>query len=242
MVKLDSRHRLAWLKRQDDLPPRPAGLKCWPHTPGQSRPERRNSDRVPLYPNGRGARCSGDSHVCRPADSREAAGHHQSRRRSGGPDSQILDRTDPKTGRSTLPWIKRVFDEKGTTVRNFYVRGISLSAPSWCVLEPSALCHSRECRIRSVRPTGLRLPEHVPVVTSVWTLRKRGYAGSGGARRSPAFQRPGSIILAKVVPRSQGLQLYQRGVRWSTLVSATCATGFSARHRFCSTNGRPALK
>ena len=44
--------------------------------------------------------------------------------------AKFLDRTDPKTGRSTLPWIKRVFDEQGTTVRNFYVRGISLSAPS----------------------------------------------------------------------------------------------------------------
>ena len=33
------------------------------------------------------------------------------------------------------PWIERVFGQGGTQVDNFYVRGISLSAPSWSLLD-----------------------------------------------------------------------------------------------------------
>ena len=42
---------------------------------------------------------------------------------------------DPKTGKSMLPWIEHVFLERGSWVRNFYVRGISLSVPSWSMLD-----------------------------------------------------------------------------------------------------------
>ena len=42
---------------------------------------------------------------------------------------------DPKTGKSVLPWIEKIFYENGTRVPNFYSRGISLSAPSWSVLD-----------------------------------------------------------------------------------------------------------
>jgi hypothetical protein len=34
-----------------------------------------------------------------------------------------------------LPWIRNIFVEHGTAVRNFYVRRISLSAPSWQMLD-----------------------------------------------------------------------------------------------------------
>jgi hypothetical protein len=42
---------------------------------------------------------------------------------------------DPRTGKSQLPWIEYVFYERGTRLANFYVRGISLSGPSWSVIE-----------------------------------------------------------------------------------------------------------
>ncbi|MGH9800598.1 MAG: hypothetical protein ACRD82_09560, partial [Blastocatellia bacterium] len=42
---------------------------------------------------------------------------------------------NPATGESLLPAIKRVFYDNGTVLRNFYVRGISLSAPSWSLLD-----------------------------------------------------------------------------------------------------------
>src|SRR6266404_3462544 len=42
---------------------------------------------------------------------------------------------DPMTGRSLLPWLDNVFFKNGTRVTNFYVRGMSLSAPSWSTLD-----------------------------------------------------------------------------------------------------------
>ncbi len=42
---------------------------------------------------------------------------------------------DPRTGKSQLPWIEHVFYQRGTRLENFYVRGLSLSAPSWSLLE-----------------------------------------------------------------------------------------------------------
>jgi len=51
-------------------------------------------------------------------------------------------RKDPRTGKSVLPWIDHLFYERGTQYRNFYNRGLSLSAPSWALLDsgqPSAI-------------------------------------------------------------------------------------------------------
>jgi len=46
-----------------------------------------------------------------------------------------LEKRDPSTGKSQLPWIQRIFAEQGTIYENFYTRGISLSAPSWSMLD-----------------------------------------------------------------------------------------------------------
>lgn len=42
---------------------------------------------------------------------------------------------DPATGKSLLPWFDKVFFQNGTRLTNFYVRGMSLSAPSWSTLD-----------------------------------------------------------------------------------------------------------
>jgi hypothetical protein len=42
---------------------------------------------------------------------------------------------DPLTGKSLLPWFDYVFFQNGTRLTNFYVRGMSLSAPSWSTLD-----------------------------------------------------------------------------------------------------------
>ena len=42
---------------------------------------------------------------------------------------------DPRTGKSLLPWFDSVFFQNGTRLTNFYVRGMSLSAPSWSTLD-----------------------------------------------------------------------------------------------------------
>jgi hypothetical protein len=43
--------------------------------------------------------------------------------------------TDPLTGKSLLPWFDSIFFKNGTRITNFYVRGMSLSAPSWSTLD-----------------------------------------------------------------------------------------------------------
>src|SRR5712675_2298046 len=48
---------------------------------------------------------------------------------------------DPMTGRSLLPWFDNVFFKNGTRVTNFYVRGMSLSAPSWSTLDTGQHLH-----------------------------------------------------------------------------------------------------
>ncbi len=40
-----------------------------------------------------------------------------------------------RAGHSRLPWIKHVFADNGAWLENFYVRGLSLSAPSWSMLD-----------------------------------------------------------------------------------------------------------
>ncbi|CAN5715856.1 hypothetical protein BH18ACI4_BH18ACI4_15320 [soil metagenome] len=49
-------------------------------------------------------------------------------------DSLVRER-DLRTGRSQLPWIEHVFYQRGARLANFYVRGLSLSVPSWSLLE-----------------------------------------------------------------------------------------------------------
>lgn len=51
----------------------------------------------------------------------------------------IVDRfvkeKNPETGKSVLPWFDEVFYKNGTRLNNFYVRGMSLSGPSWTLLD-----------------------------------------------------------------------------------------------------------
>jgi hypothetical protein len=48
---------------------------------------------------------------------------------------RTMAETNPATGKSQLPWIEHIFRENGTVFENFYTRGISLSAPSWSMLD-----------------------------------------------------------------------------------------------------------
>ena len=48
---------------------------------------------------------------------------------------RFVRESDPKTGRSILPWFEEVFYRNGTRLNNFYTRGMSLSGPSWGQLD-----------------------------------------------------------------------------------------------------------
>lgn len=48
---------------------------------------------------------------------------------------RLVKEHDPRTGKSLLPWFDYIFYQRGAHLSNFYVRGMSLSAPSWSLLD-----------------------------------------------------------------------------------------------------------
>ena len=128
---------------------------------------------------------------------------------------QLLPQIDPQTGRSILPWMHYIFLERGTWVRNFYVRGISLSAPSWSMLD-----------------TGQHLAIRGNAEFDRFTPRVYDYLNFfpfyAGYARSQRVDMPSVEVLDQFgIPllldqfpadaRYQSMQLFQRGVRWTTL-------------------------
>jgi len=122
---------------------------------------------------------------------------------------------DARTGKSLLPWITYVFYERGTRAANFYVRGMSLSAPSWSLLD-----------------TGQHLQIKGNVEFDRYTLHSYDYLNSIFFYLNNSLSRrvdtPGVEVLDEAgIPllidafpydaRHQSFQLYQRGVRWTTL-------------------------
>lgn len=128
---------------------------------------------------------------------------------------RFVRRRDPRTGKSMLPWFDHVFYERGTRLDNFYVRGMSLSGPSWSLLD-----------------TGQHLQIKGNVEFDRYTLHSYDYlnfipfwvANLGGARAdmpgAELLDEVGVPLLADAYPyedRFISFQLYQRGTRWTTL-------------------------
>ncbi|MEO8026907.1 MAG: alkaline phosphatase family protein [Bryobacteraceae bacterium] len=120
-----------------------------------------------------------------------------------------------RAGKSRLPWIDEVFRKNGVIFDNFYVRGISLSAPSWSLLD-----------------TGAHLQIHGNVEYDRYSLRSRDYLNFFPFYfkyvRDRQVDMPGVEVLDEAhVPllidffpykeRLQSFQLLQRGIRYTTL-------------------------
>jgi hypothetical protein len=128
---------------------------------------------------------------------------------------RFVRRRDPRTGKSLLPWFEHVFYERGTRLDNFYVRGMSLSGPSWSILD-----------------TGQHLQIKGNVEFDRYTLHSYDYlnfipfwvANVGGVRvdmpGAELLDEVGVPLLADAYPNRErylSFQLYQRGTRWTTL-------------------------
>ncbi len=130
---------------------------------------------------------------------------------------RLAAEVDPATGRSRLPWIDQVFVRGGTRLANFYVRGISLSAPSWQELE-----------------TGRHQLIHGNVEYDRFTLRGYDYLNLLPFYTVSITRRvdmPGPSVLDEAgVPmvldrfpedqRFQSFELYQRSHHWESLEHA----------------------
>jgi Type I phosphodiesterase / nucleotide pyrophosphatase len=129
-----------------------------------------------------------------------------------------LNRIDPVTHKSTLPWMDHVFAQGGTRLDNFYVRAISLSTPSWSLLD-----------------TGQHLQIHGNAEFDRYTYHVYDYMNFFpfyvGYARLRRVDMPGVEVLDSLgIPllidyfpyaaTYQSFQLYQRGVRWKTLQDA----------------------
>src|SRR5215207_4484604 len=122
---------------------------------------------------------------------------------------------DPRTGKSILPWFEHIFYEGGTRLENFYVRGMSLSGPSWSLLD-----------------TGQHLQIKGNVEFDRYTLHSYDYlnfipfwvANVAAVRVDmpgpELLDEMGVPLLVDAYPydeRFVSFQLYQRGTRWTTL-------------------------
>jgi Type I phosphodiesterase / nucleotide pyrophosphatase len=129
--------------------------------------------------------------------------------------SQTMQEINPATGKSWCPWLTHIFSDNGMIFDNFYVRGISLSAPSWSMLD-----------------TGRHLLVKGNVEYDRFTGRVYDYLNFFpfylGYARSREVDMPSVRVLDEAgVPllsdqfsyqeRYQSFQLFQRGVRWKTL-------------------------
>jgi Type I phosphodiesterase / nucleotide pyrophosphatase len=129
-----------------------------------------------------------------------------------------IRRINPITGRSSLPWIDRVFAQRGTRLANFYVRAISLSAPSWSLLDTG---HHLEIggNVEFDRYTF-----HVYDYLNFFPF----YVGYALSRKvdMPGVQVIDELAVPLLIDRFsrensfQSFQLFQRGVRWKTLQHA----------------------
>jgi len=126
-----------------------------------------------------------------------------------------LEQRDPETGKSQLPWLHKIFAENGSIYDNFYTRGISLSAPSWSMLDTG-----RHSIIRGNAEFD-RFTGQVYDYLNFFPL----YIGYAEQRQADM---PGVAVLDRagiplIIDRFsyrevfQSFQLFQRGVRWATL-------------------------
>lgn len=142
--------------------------------------------------------------------------------------------TDPATGKSRLPWFAHIFAENGTIFQNFYTRGISLSAPSWSMLDTGQHTIIRG-NVEYDRYTG-----QVYDYLNFFPF----YLGYARSRQvdMPAVEvldRAGIPLVSDYFHYAQvyqSFQLFQRGVRWTTLKSVL-ARRFSSKVLFSMLEG-----
>jgi hypothetical protein len=128
---------------------------------------------------------------------------------------RLVQEIDPETGRSALPWMHYIFIERGAWVQNFYVRGISLSAPSWSMLDTGQHMTIRgNAEFDRFIPRVYDYLNFFPFYVGYARLQR---ADMPGVEVLDGFGIP--LLLDQFPPdaRHESMQLFQRGVRWTTL-------------------------
>ncbi len=128
---------------------------------------------------------------------------------------RFVKQRDPATNKSYLPWFEEVFYKKGTRISNFYVRGMSLSGPSWSLLDSGQHLQIKG-NVEYDRLT-LRSYDYLNFIPYYinYGLKKR--VDMPGVEIMDQLSQP---ILCDAFPFDQrytSYQLYQRGTQWEVL-------------------------
>jgi len=132
---------------------------------------------------------------------------------------EMVDRfvreTDPETGKSRLPWFDHVFYANGTRITNFYVRGMSLSAPSWSLIDTGQHLH-----IKGNVEFDRAMMHAYDYLNFIPFYAQQATRGSVDMPGTEVLDSVGVRLLLDAYDsyeRVQGYQLYQRGPRLATL-------------------------
>src|SRR5882672_4955171 len=122
---------------------------------------------------------------------------------------------DPMTGRSLLPWFDNVFFKNGTRLTNFYVRGMSLSAPSWSTLDTGQHLHIKG-NVEFDRDI-LRSYDYLNFVPFYFKQATGSNVDMPGTEVLDSLGVPILIDAYDNYQRNTGSQLFGRGARIDTL-------------------------
>jgi len=127
---------------------------------------------------------------------------------------EFANEIDPETGKSRLPWVRHVFYDNGARVDNFYTRGMSLSAPSWSMLDTGQHLQVKG-NVEFDRLT-LHAYDYLNFIPFYFENLAQQHVDMPGVE---VLDELGTPLLIDAYPhreRYQGFQTYQRGVHWST--------------------------
>lgn len=125
---------------------------------------------------------------------------------------------DPLTGKSRLPWFDYIFYTNGTRITNFYVRGMSLSAPSWSLIDTGQHLQIKG-NVEFDRDI-LHTYDYLNFLPFMVKQATRGNVDMPGTEVLDSIQVPILIDAYDNYQRLPGSQLYGRGARMATLQRA----------------------
>ena len=132
-------------------------------------------------------------------------------------DRFVRDR-DPQTGKSRLPWFDHIFYQNGTRLTNFYVRGMSLSGPSWSLIDTG-----QHLQIKGNVEFDRYIFHTYDYLNFVPFYFKQAYRGNVDMPGTEVVDSLGLRLLMDAYDNYQrlpGSQLYGRGARLGTLQRA----------------------
>ncbi|HEY7304376.1 MAG TPA: alkaline phosphatase family protein, partial [Bryobacteraceae bacterium] len=145
-----------------------------------------------------------------------------------------MHETDPATGKSRLPWFTHIFAENGTVFENFYTRGLSLSAPSWSMLDTGQHTVIRG-NAEYDRYTG-EVYDYLNFFPFYLGYARSRYVAMPGVEVLDSAGIPLLIDRFQYSQIYQAFQLFQRGVRWTTLKNVLTSR-FSSKVLFSMLEG-----